>query len=197
MTVAHPPAKIPLDNGTVLRFFEESDAEAVARAVSESLEHLRPWMPWADAQSADAAFQRDRLRKLPQLAARGEEWQYGLFPDDGSNVLGSFGLMTRRGPGTMEIGYWIHVGAVGRGYATRAASALTEIASGLPHVQRVLIYCDEANLPSAAIPRRLGFVLERVRRRAPEAPGETGREMVWARDIGRTDHADRSPKGTK
>ena len=48
------PAKIALGNGTVLRFFEESDAPAVALAVGESLEHLKPWMPWADAQSASA-----------------------------------------------------------------------------------------------------------------------------------------------
>jgi RimJ/RimL family protein N-acetyltransferase len=180
MTVLDLPAKIPLDNGTMLRFFTESDAETVARAVDESLAHLKPWMPWADVQSANADFQRERLRKLPQLAARGEEWQYGLFPDDGSHLLGSFGLMTRRGPGTLEIGYWLHVDAVGRGYATRAVAALTDLALALPHVQRVLIYCDEANTPSAAIPERLGYVLQRVGRRAPEAPGETGREMVWA-----------------
>lgn len=182
MTAPELPPKIPLDNGTLLRFFTESDAEAVARAVDESLEHLKPWMPWADTQSADAEFQRERLRKLPPSAARGEEWQYGLFPDDGSSVLGSFGLMTRRGPGTIEIGYWLHVDAIGHGYATRAVAALTDLALGLPHVQRVLIYCDEANAPSAAIPQRLGYILQRIGRRAPEAPGETGREMVWARE---------------
>jgi RimJ/RimL family protein N-acetyltransferase len=174
------PAKIVLDNGTVLRFFEENDAAAVARAVGESLEHLKPWMPWADRQSADAGFQRERLRKQPHLAERGEEWQYGLFPEGGSNVLGSFGLMTRRGPGTIEIGYWVHVDAVGHGYATRAVEALTELALQREDVRRVLIYCDEANVRSAAIPERLGYVLQRIGQRAPEAPGETGREMTWA-----------------
>jgi RimJ/RimL family protein N-acetyltransferase len=181
------PPKIVLDNGTVLRFFEESDAAAVARAVGDSLEHLKPWMPWADAQSADAGFQRERLRKQPHLAQRGEEWQYGLFPDGGSNVLGSFGLMTRRGPGTIEIGYWVHVDAVGQGYATRAAAALTDLAVQLDDVRRVLIYCDEANVRSAAIPERLGYVLQRIGPRAPEAPGETGREMIWA--LGLEEHS--------
>src|SRR5205807_1340003 len=84
------PDRVELEDGGHLRFFVVDDAEAVARAVFENLEHLRPWMPWADAQSAEPAFQRDRLRKLPALAERGEEWQYGLFAPDES-VLGSFG----------------------------------------------------------------------------------------------------------
>lgn len=175
------PDRIDLEDGTHLRFFVVDDAEAVARAVAENLEHLRPWMPWADAQSAEPAFQRDRLRKLPALAERGEEWQYGLFaPDD--SVLGSFGLMTRRGPGTMEIGYWIRADAEGRGLATRASAALTDVALGLDGIRRVFICCDEENVRSAAIPRRLGYRLLRTDTRAPEAPGERGRLMMWVRD---------------
>src|SRR5262245_4424090 len=104
------------------------DAELVATAVADSIEHLRPWMPWANEQSTDPKFQRERLSNQPQLAARGEEWQYGLFDADESQMLGSFGLMTRRGPGTLEIGYWLHVDATGRGHATRAAQACCEIA---------------------------------------------------------------------
>jgi len=141
---------------------------------------VKPWMPWADKQSTEPSFQRDRLRRQPELAARGEEWQYGLFPEDERKVLGSFGLMTRRGPGTMEIGYWVHVGDVGRGHATRAVTALVDIAFGVDDVETVLICCDEANLRSAAIPRKLGFTLRNIDNRPPEAPGEVGRLMTWA-----------------
>ncbi|HEY6762068.1 MAG TPA: VOC family protein, partial [Baekduia sp.] len=42
--------------------FAVDDADAIAAAVGDSLEHLKPWMPWADAQSADVMFQRGRLR---------------------------------------------------------------------------------------------------------------------------------------
>ena len=159
-----------------------ADAAALARAVDESLDHLKPWMPWADARSADVVFQRGRLRTFRALMERGEEWQYGVFDTDDNRVLGSIGLMTRRGPGTLEIGYWIHVDAEGRGYATRGASALTKVARAEPGIRTVFIYCDEANDRSAAIPRRLGYKLARIHRRAPEAPGETGREMQWAID---------------
>lgn len=181
-----PPARIDLGDGTCLRFLTLDDADAVARAVGESLEHLRPWMPWAGEQSADPAFQRERIAKLPDAAARGEEWQYGLFAAEAGGFIGSFGMMTRRGPGTIELGYWLHARAVGRGYATAAAGALTDVARAMPGVRRVLIYCDEANAPSAAVARRLGYSLVRTEHRAPEAPAETGRQMVWAREAAET-----------
>ena len=46
----------------------------------------------------------------------------------------------------------------------------------------MIIVCDEANVRSAAIPKRLGYTLERVERRPPEAPGETGHMQIWIVD---------------
>ncbi len=181
MTVRRPPERIDLDD-VVLRRFRTGDGDAVARAVAESIEHLRPWMPWATVEATDPLFQRRRLAKLPDLARRGEEWQYGLFGGDESTLLGSFGLMTRRGPATMEIGYWLHADAGGRGYATRATEALTGVGLALADVERVYICCDEANVRSAAIARRLGYRLAVVEHRAPEAPGESGRLQTWVRE---------------
>ena len=42
---AAPPREVVLD-GFVLRRYQRHDAPALAVAVGESLEHLRPWMPW-------------------------------------------------------------------------------------------------------------------------------------------------------
>ena len=121
------PERIELPDA-VLRPFRTSDADALARAVGESLEHLRPWMPWANNGSAEPDFQRRRLVAVVQQWNRGDEYQYGLFDPEEARVLGSFGLMTRRGRSSLEIGYWVHVDATGRGHATRAAAALTDVA---------------------------------------------------------------------
>jgi RimJ/RimL family protein N-acetyltransferase len=180
--ITAPPARIDLDDDAYLRWSTVDDAAAIARAVDESLDQLKPWMPWADAQSADADFQRGRLGNQPQQRARAEEWQYGVFAKDDDTFLGSMGLMTRRGPGTLEIGYWLHVDAGGRGLATNAARALTRVGLSVRSIDRMIIACDEANVRSAAIPRRLGYTLECVEERAPEAPGESGRMQLWVTD---------------
>lgn len=177
--ITAPPERVELDGDAYLRWSTVDDAEAIARAVGESLDHLKPWMPWADAQSADEEFQRGRLRNQPQQRERAEEWQYGVHANRDDAFLGSIGLMTRRGPGTLEIGYWLHVDAGGCGRATSAARALTEIGLRVLGVDRMIIACDEANRRSAAIPQRLGYTLERVEVRPPEAPGETGRMQLW------------------
>jgi RimJ/RimL family protein N-acetyltransferase len=176
----YPPARIEVQDA-VLRPFAVADAEELARAVRESLEHLSPWMPWADATSADVEFQRQRLRGVVEQWSRGEEYQYGLFDPEETRVLGSFGLMTRRGRGTLEIGYWMHADATGRGHATRATAALTGVALELTGVKHVLIYTDVANLRSAAIPRKLGFELLRIEEAPRSASSETGRQQVWQR----------------
>jgi RimJ/RimL family protein N-acetyltransferase len=178
---AAPPERVQLDDGIVVRWVTVADAEAIARAVGESLDHLKPWMPWADERSADVVFQRSRLREQIRQRTRREEWQYGMFGER-NEFLGSIGLMTRRGPGTIEIGYWLHIDAVNRGLATSAARTLTAAALEMDGIDRVLIMCDEANLRSAAIPQRLGYTLDRVETRAPEAPGETGRMQIWVAD---------------
>jgi len=79
----------------------------------------------------------------------------------------------------MEIGYWVHVDHLRRGVATAAARALLEAAIELPDIDRVEIRCGAANGASAAIPRKLGFRLDRVDEKARSAPGESGRLMVW------------------
>jgi len=178
---ADPPARLTLGPDLVLRLLRVNDAGVVARAVSESLEHLQPWMPWAREESTHETFQRQRLRGARHKATTGEEWQYGLFPRDESKLVGAFGLMARKWPATIEIGYWVHVEAIGQGYAPRASRALTNASLLLPGITTVCIRCDEANTRSAAVPRRLGFTLARTEAREPEAPAESGRLMVWER----------------
>lgn len=178
-----PPEQ--LDAGPVLlRRCRVEESAAFAEAVKESLEHLRPWMPWAAPEAADPERQRARLAGAAENWEAGTEFLYTIFlpgrePAGGGTVIGTIGLHRRIGPGGIEIGYWVHAAHTGRGYATAAARALTGAALALPDVRRVEIRCDEANAASAAIPRKLGYRLARVDRRDPEAPGETGRLMIW------------------
>jgi RimJ/RimL family protein N-acetyltransferase len=175
----HPPERMPTASGGVLRRARPGDAEAFARAVAESLDHLRRWMPWAVPVATEASVQRDRLVMADASWADGTDYQYAILPADEHRIIGGCGLMRRIGPGAVEIGYWVHVEHTGHGHATAAARALTDAAWALPDVERVEIHCDEANLASAAVPARLGYRLDRTEDGEPEAPATSGRSMIW------------------
>ena len=153
------------------------DAEALTRLTVENFEHLRPWMPWA--QELPTLDEQRSFLQWTRLAwdAR-SDFAYAMLVS--GEPAGSIGLHARRGPGTLEMGYWLAAAHTGRGYVTAAARALTEAAFALPGVRSVEIRCDEANRASAAIPARLGYRLVEVVAGGRSLPGESGRDLVWA-----------------
>lgn len=154
-----------------------ADAAQLKDAVDRSLEHLRPWMPWI-AQEPTTLAQREEL--LEQWDARwraGTEYQYVIEVD--GRVAGACGLMTRVGPGALEIGYWVSADMAGRGMATAAASALTHAGLVLDGIGRIVIFHDEANRASGRVPAKLGYVRAGKKFVEPQAPGETGVHVRW------------------
>jgi RimJ/RimL family protein N-acetyltransferase len=179
-----PPERVDA-GAVVLRRIRSTDAGAVAAAVAGSLDHLRPWMPWATPDSADRRSQLTRVAEADEMWESGISYIYSVLTADHGTLVGEIGLHRRGGDGSIEIGYWIAGSQTRRGFGASAAAAITDVALALPGVSRVEIHCDEANAASAAIPRKLGYRLDRVEERKPEAPGESGRLMIWVRD-----HAD-------
>lgn len=165
---------------TVLRCWQPADAPLLAAAVTASVEHLRPWMPWVDAEPMELAARVKLLRSFRAAFDRDDDYIYGIFTPDESAVLGGTGLHTRLGDDALEIGYWIHVDHVKQGLATEIAAALTKAAFALHHVHRVEIHCDPLNTASASVPRKLGFVHEATRRQDARRPDGSYRDsMIW------------------
>jgi RimJ/RimL family protein N-acetyltransferase len=181
-----PPADAPperLDAGQVIvRRLRASDASAIAAAVSASLDYLQPWMPWATPAAADRGNQLARVAEADQNWESGLGYTYSVLTVDQGTLVGEVALHRRASERSIELGYWIAKGQSGRGYGTSASAALTAAALTLGGVDRVEIHCDAANGPSAAIARKLGYRLDRIEERRPEAPGESGRLMIWVRD---------------
>jgi RimJ/RimL family protein N-acetyltransferase len=201
---AHPPERVTA-GPLVLRRMEMGDAETIAAVVGESLDHLRPWMPWATKDAADRRTQLARINEADELWESGTDYIYAIFasgdgtpgrggsaPEDGAGggsagnkdgtLVGTIGLHHRAAEDIIEIGYWIAAGQTRRGYGTAAARVATSLAVALPGIRQVEIQCDEANVASAAIPRKLGYRLDRTEPHEPEAPGERGRRMIWIWD---------------
>jgi RimJ/RimL family protein N-acetyltransferase len=181
-----PPADAPperVEAGSVIvRRVQASDASAIAAAVGASLDTLRPWMPWATPAAADRANQLVRVAEADHRWESGLSYTYSVLTAETGTLVGEVALHRRLGDGSAEIGYWIAAGQAGRGYGTSASAALTSVALALNGVDRVEIHCDAANAGSVAVARRLGYRLDRIEERRPEAPGESGRLMIWVRD---------------
>ncbi|MEU4583237.1 GNAT family N-acetyltransferase [Kitasatospora aureofaciens] len=181
-TTGRPPELLRLPGGLRLHRRRSAHAPALNRAVRANLEHLRPWMEWA-AEAPTRARTAELTRAGTAAWEAGTDFMYLADLDDApGRVVGAFGLHGRIGPGALEIGYWVAARHVGRGIATAAAGALTEAALALPGIARVEIRCDQANGASAAVPRKLGYRLDRVTEAAARAPGETGRQLVWVKE---------------
>lgn len=165
----------------IIRRVRATDAGAIAAAVGASLDHLRPWMPWATPEAADRASQLARVAEADHNWEAGLGYIYSVLTADQGTLVGEIALHRRPADASLEMGYWIAASQAGQGYVTSAGKALTTVALALPGVHRVEIHCDAANAASAAVARKLGYRLDRIEERLPEAPGESGRLMIWIR----------------
>ncbi|HEY7259818.1 MAG TPA: GNAT family N-acetyltransferase [Gaiellales bacterium] len=144
----------------VIRCWDPRDAPLLKEAIDSSLDHLRPWMPWARHEPQTLAEKVELLREFRGQFDLGSDTVYAIFDASEERVLGGTGLHPRIGPDGLEIGYWIRADSVGRGIATESTAALTRVAFEVADVGRVEIHCAAQNEASAAIPRKLGYSLQ-------------------------------------
>ncbi len=172
-----PPDVIELEELTLRRFEGEADLPELTRVIDQSIEHLRPWMPWVAEHSPQST--RDFLLSRDGRWAQHKAFTYAIV--SGGAIAGTCQLFPQRSPTdrTLGIGYWLHPAETGRGLATRAARALVLQAFLLPDVGCVEIVHDPANTASGAVPARLGFTAAERRPAPALAPTETGEEQVW------------------
>ena len=165
----------------VLRCWEPADAPLLAAAVTASVEHLRPWMPWAHSEPEELEVKVQRLRSFRALFDTDRDYVYAIFDAGESEVVGGTGLHTRVGDGVLEIGYWISALRTGQGFATEAAASLTRVGFEVNGVERMEIRCDPRNERSAAVSRKLGYTLDATLRANARGPGgEMHDTQVWA-----------------
>ena len=172
-------APIPLQVGDyVVRKYENSDAQALVNAVTDSYKHLEPWMPWIKFEPQSVIQREELITTWNESWEQRTEFVMGIF--SGDQVVGGTGLHLRGEVNTVEIGYWVHVDYIGKGIATQVAGALTETAFALwAEIDTVEIHHDQANEASAAVPRRLNFEHVETSNREPEAPSEIGVLVRW------------------
>jgi RimJ/RimL family protein N-acetyltransferase len=179
------PERVQTERFT-LRCPRRGDGAVLIAAICESIDALRPWMPWAQSapllDESEAYCRRNQARF--QLR---EDLSFLIFerePDGSEGVLlGATGLhridwTLRR----FEIGYWRRAGLQGQGIAAEAVRALSRMAFDALAARRVEIRMDDDNLASRKVAERAGFTFEGLLRQdSVTAQGEPRDTRVYAR----------------
>ena len=144
----------------MVRPYRESDAQALFEAIAESRDHLRPWLPFADEHQTVDESRHWIIQQLANWILR-DDLMLSIWEQATGRYLGGTGLHPHDWEiGYYEIGYWIRVSAEGHGYISESVRLLTDYAFDNLKANRLEIRCDELNVRSASIPKRLGYVLE-------------------------------------
>jgi RimJ/RimL family protein N-acetyltransferase len=163
----------------VVRCYQPSDVLLLAESVGESVEHLKPWLPWAHNEPEPIEVKAERLKRFRGLFDLGQDFVYGIFNPEETKLMGGTGLHTRLGDDQLEIGYWIHKDYIRQGLVTETTAALVKVAFELVHVHRLEIHCHPENVASAAVPRKLGFSHEATLRAKTRFLDRWQDTMVW------------------
>lgn len=139
-----------------IRCYHISDAVALKELVDSSIDHLLPFMPWADQEPISLNDRIILLRTWIGDFYKNEDFIYGAFLKSGQ-LIGSTGLHTRRGKDILEVGYWIGVDHINQGFATEISYALTKVAFEHMDAKKVEIRNDVLNQASEKIPKKLNF----------------------------------------
>ncbi len=136
------------------------EGKIIARAINESLDHLRPWMPFAQKAANETDAEILCRRGLSNFISR-NDFVLSIYSRDGTQFIGSTGLHRPNwNIPSLHIGYWIHKDYEGQGFVSESVNALTRYAFQMIKVNRLEIRCDSRNKRSLAVMKKLGFVEE-------------------------------------
>ena len=161
-------------------------AQALNAAVCESIDDLRPWMPWAQSAPSIEESEAVLRHQLARFVLRTDlVYQIYAKTADGQagRLLGGSGLhrldwTVRR----FEIGYWIRSSAQGQGYVSETVRALSKMAFEELRARRVEIRMDDKNDRSRSVAERCSFEFEGVLRHdSLSVSGEARDTRVYAR----------------
>jgi RimJ/RimL family protein N-acetyltransferase len=165
----------------LLRAWRGEDAAALRPVLLANQEHLRGWIP---EQVYSAPPLPQLVERLDDFAAKftaGVAFRFAVRDVRDERILGGMSLFPRDATSRvplaqadrLELGYWLDAAVTGRGLATEGARALLGAAASLRALGLAEIRCERDNVPSNALPPRLGFRLAAV----------DGTTHVWQRAL--------------
>ena len=169
--------EIKINNSLSLKLRAVEDAEDFFMLTDKNREHLRPWLPWVDV-TLSSEDTKKFIEKCKAGFEAGESADFGIQYE--GVWVGSMGFHTiKRSNERAEIGYWLSKDYTGKGIMTECVKAM--LAYGFRDLQlhRIQIRCDADNLPSKAIPEKLGFTLEGTVREDHKKEGRFSDGLIY------------------
>lgn len=167
----------------VIRAPLAGDDTELNAGVRETWDDLHEWMDWAMEKPTVDESEEVVRRGRAKWDAR-EDLLLFLFDKKTGLQVGGSGLhRIDWSVPRFEIGYWCRKRFQKQGLVTEAAGAIADFAFRELGARRVEIRCDVANVRSAAIPPRIGFVHEATLRNARRhhLSGKLGDTLLFAR----------------
>jgi RimJ/RimL family protein N-acetyltransferase len=142
-----------------LRVPRAGDGRMVFASVRDSLEELKPWMPWArDDYSVESSEEWCRRSAADFIERKGLNFLMLLKNGEHVGNLGTAALDWD--VPKVEIGYWLRTSHCGKGLVTEAVDAVCNVYLKSLKFERIEIRADELNERSWRVAERCGFVLE-------------------------------------
>lgn len=168
----------PIDDKVKLVLPQYHMAAEIDTLVRANLEHLKTWMNWAVKDySADTA--KGFIERT--LKSYGEDGRFEaciVFDESIIGTIGFHGLdIVNR---SAYVGYWIAKEHEGKGIITKSCRAIIDHLFNDRELNRVVITCNVENVRSRAIPERVGFQFEGIRRQAEFLHDHFGDWAVYA-----------------
>jgi RimJ/RimL family protein N-acetyltransferase len=164
----------------LIRCYAPEDAAKLQTSINGSIQHLLPWIPWAQEEPQEIEWNAKFIRQFRGQFDLGQDTVYGIFDKKETEILGGTGLHNRVGKDAREIGYWINVNHIGKGYATEAVEALIKTGFEIEGLQRIEIHCSADNTRSYNVPYKLGFTHEAtIKSHSTNRQGQVQDEMIW------------------
>jgi RimJ/RimL family protein N-acetyltransferase len=177
--IAARPPELLRDELVVLVRATPDHLDGLQAAIETSHPELQPWMDWAGVEPQSRQETREHLSSRREAWEKGEDFGFTMLDPQTGEVIGNCTLMTRQGPGTLEIGYWVRSDRAGAGVASSAAALLTGAGLALEGIVAIEIHHDAANHASARIPEKLGYREATRYEVERDDPRQSGIHVVW------------------
>lgn len=147
-----------------LRNVMPGDGKAMFESKKESIDELRPWMPWAKELGTEDDSEIVARKAYADFILRTDMMMLGFEKTSGKLIV-STGLHRFDWDRLhFEIGYWVTTSETGKGYASEAANALTRFAFTALNARKVMIFHAGGNEGSRRVIEKLGFEREGILR---------------------------------